>query len=386
MNIMILTRSVMLIGCLVAAGPAAAVIDCRTPEGQLALMAARVVVGNPQSPANLPISSTSLPFRATSELFRVAQDETTNSGCSKFVQPWIWVSKSSDSLSILPTIASRATSDTWSVKNTLATKMPFSRSGNVLTLSGSFSRGSFFPAGSTMYYRIGKQIVKEGAVDPYVFSPVFSFVVPAPPVVKPLPNLIPQPTLSMNRNRPLFRPAGGSYGAAGESFLAVPSQFCASMSASTAQSSNYQCAVGTCRKLRQDNIPLPPVNYWVRNIGQAAAEDPTDGLFEVSLQRREMVRGVNNQLTTVHTGLNKRVEPGADGPIHTFKTDRTVTLFQFPDDNPGSCFSQCLPDLPGCTLAYQEVEYRVLADGGNASQGSVLESNETDDEGNPMGQ
>ena len=62
-----------------------------------------------------------------------------------------------------------------------------------------------------------------------------------------------------------------------------------------------------------------------------------------------------------------------------------MTVFQFPDDNPGMCFTQCDPNLAGCTPAYQELEYKVQVDGGNSVQGDVLESNEKDDEGSPMG-
>jgi hypothetical protein len=60
-------------------------------------------------------------------------------------------------------------------------------------------------------------------------------------------------------------------------------------------------------------------------------------------------------------------------------------VLQFPDDNPGSCFTQCDPKLAGCTPAYQELEYKVVVDGGNSAAGDIVESNESDDEGNPMG-
>lgn len=109
------------------------------------------------------------------------------------------------------------------------------------------------------------------------------------------------------------------------------------------------------------------------------------GLFGIKLQRREMVNGASKRLTDVSSGVSKRLEPGTNSPQNKFNPGRTVTVHAFPDDNPGSCFARCEPNLPGCTVAYQELEYKVLVDGGNTSQGEVLESNQSDDEGDPMG-
>jgi hypothetical protein len=263
-----------------------------------------------------------------------------------------------------------------------AGQLTIGRSGNVLTFNGAISR--IVPAGTTLYYRFGKQIVKEGAVDPFVFSTTYSFRVPAAPVAPVLPNLVPQPTLSSNTNRALFRPAGGSFGANGESFLRVPDRFCPNILASGTQDGTYPCGTnGTCRKLRM-SVALTPVVYFARNAGQAAA-DSSSGTFQIVLQRSELVNGVPTKLTPVATGISKRVEPGANSPQFTFNPARTVTVYGFPDDNPGACFGRCEPNLPGCTLAYQELEYKVVVDGGNSSQGEVLESNEIDDEGSPMG-
>jgi len=92
-----------------------------------------------------------------------------------------------------------------------------------------------------------------------------------------------------------------------------------------------------------------------------------------------------NILTAGTPGPTHNCNINTDSPPFSYTPGRTVTVFQFPDDNPGSCFTQCEPTLPGCTPAYQELEYKVQVDGGNSAEGDVLESNEKDDEASPMG-
>jgi hypothetical protein len=367
---------------LLAAGhfaPSQAAVDCRTAAGQLALMSARVVIGTPENPSVLPPSSTQLPFRAVSELFRVAQDERTNLSCAQFVRAWVYVSKDAPSIDALANIAAGATSDTWTAKNVVAVQMTISRSGNVLNLGGAVGRGGF-TVGQTLHYRIAKQVIKEGAVDPYVFSSRFTFVVPAPPVVVALPNLVPRPTSSSNQNRALFAPTGASFGVGSESFLRVPDRFCANILTAGTAGASYACGLNQqCRRFSM-SVALGPVSYFSRNAGAAPA-----GLFSISLLRKEMVNGVPTNLVPVSSHGVKSLAVNTDSAPFSFNPGRTVTVHQFPDDNPGSCFTQCDPKLAGCTPAYQEMQYRVVVDGGNSAQGEVLESNESDDEANPMG-
>lgn len=367
----------LLAGCHTA--PSYAAVDCRTAAGQLALMSARVVVGAPETPAILPPSATHLPFRAVSELFRAAQDEASNTSCVRFVRAWVYVSKDAASLDALPTIASRATSDTWTAPNVLAAQMTISRTGNVLNFTGAVGR-SGVKVGGTLYYRIGKQVIKEGAIDPYVFSSRLSFIVPPPPVVVSLPNLVPRPTSASNTNRALFAPTGASFGTGASSFLRVPDRFCANILTAGTPGPTHNCNINTqCRSLSM-SVALGPVTYFARNSGAAPA-----GLFSISLLRKELVNGVPTNLVHVSSHGVKGLAVNTDSSPFSFNPGRTVTVFQFPDDNPGSCFTQCDPKLPGCTPAYQEMEYKVQVDGGNSAQGDVLESNESDDEGNPMG-
>ena len=382
MRPMMIARSLILLTASLIAQPALSV-DCSTAQGQFALMSARVLVGEPQDPSDLP-PSTSLPFRATSELFLRAQDETSNQNCMRFLKAWLYVSASSSAIDSLSTIAANATSDLWLLpRGVFAVPVTITRSGNVLTFNAVMSRGSI-ATGTLLHYRFAKQIIKEGAVDPYVWSSRFGFKVPAAPVAPALPNLIPQPTRSSNVNRPRFAVSGSSFGVDGETFLRVPDLFCANILTNGTTRGTYRCGTsGTCRKMSM-SVALPPVVYFARNIGQAAA-DTSSGLFEVKLQRSEMVNGVSNKLTTVSSGLSKRVEPGANSPQFSFNPGRSVTVYAFPDDNPGSCFDRCDPNQGGCVVPYQELEYKVLVDGGNATQGEVLESNEADDEGDPMG-
>jgi hypothetical protein len=356
-------------------------IDCRTAEGQLALMAARVVVGTPLNPSTLPLSSTRLPFSATSELFRVAADETSNTSCVQFLRARVYLSKDAAALDALNSIASSATSDTWTAPNVVVGTMTIRRSGNVLTLDGGIDRSAIsVKTGATLYFRIGKQIIKEGGIDPYVFSSRFSFALPAPPAVAALPNLVARPTSTSNQNRALFKPTGASFGVGAESFLRVPDRFCANILTAGTPGASYTCGTNQqCRRLSM-SITLGPVNYFSRNIGAAPA-----GQFQIDLQRREMVNGVSTNLVTVSSHGVKSLAVNTDSAPFSFNPNRTATVLQFPDDNPGSCFVQCDPKLAGCTPAYQELEYKVRVDGGNSATGDVTESNEGDDEGNPMG-
>ena len=323
--------------------------------------------------------ATQLPFRAVSELFRVAQDETSNVSCAQFVRAWVYVSKDAASIDAVSRIAAAATSDTWTAPNVVAARMTIGRTGNVLNLSGAASR-SGFTVGQTLYYRIGKQIIKEGGVDPYVFSSRLSFVVPAPPVVTALPNLVPRPTLLSNTNRALFAPTGASFGTGTRSFLRVPDRFCANILTAGTPGPTHNCNINTqCRSLSMQ-VALGPVSYFSRNTGAAPAE-----FFQVTLLRKELVNGVPTNLVPVSSHGVKNLAVNTDSPPFSYNPGRTVTVFQFPDDNPGSCFTQCDPALAGCTPAYQELEYKVQVDGGNSAQGDVLESNESDDEANPMG-
>ena len=243
-----------------------------------------------------------------SELFRVAQDETSNTSCVQFVRAWVYVSKDAASIDAVSRIAAAATSDTWTAPNVTAVRMTISRTGNVLNFSGAMSR-SGTTVGQTQYFRIAKQVIKEGAVDPYVFSSRLSFVVPPPPVVQALPNLVPRPTLTSNQNRALFAPTGASFGTGTRSFLRVPDRFCANILTAGTPGPTHNCNINTqCRSLSM-SVALSPVSYFSRNTGAAPAE-----FFQVSLLRKELVNGVPTNLVPVSSHGVKNLAVNTDSP------------------------------------------------------------------------
>ena len=115
--------------------------DCNTAAGVLALMVARVVVGTPSDPATLPPAS-NLPFRITSELFKVAQNETSNSTCYPKVTYKLYTTTTSTALDNLPSLAS-ANANFVPATNILVSTMTKTRSGNVITAAGSRTRTNY---------------------------------------------------------------------------------------------------------------------------------------------------------------------------------------------------------------------------------------------------
>lgn len=357
--------------------------NCNTANGVLALMVAKVVVGTPRTPATEPPSAT-LPFIITSELFKVPQNESSNSTCFQSVTFQIYTASSSSALSSLPNLATSNPSFTLpsGVSRSTMTK---TRVGNVITATVNLSRTGV-TAGSTRFFRIAKRITNCSScsgVDPTVFSSTFSFVVPAapaPPVVAKLPDLLPRPTANSNVNRPLFRPAGGSFGANNITYLQIPNEFCQGLPAGT-QVSTFPCGTNTCRELRH-SVPLGPVIYAARNSGDTAS-----GAFTVTLHRKDKV-GSNSSstLTQVASSNVAGLAVNAQSANFSFNPNRTVEIHTFPEANPGLCFVRCDPNQGGCVVPYQEEEYKVKVDGGNnvLNNGAVREKSESNNEGNPM--
>jgi hypothetical protein len=152
---------------------------CNTPTGQLSLMLAPVSI-NPVVSPSADNKTYTLAF--TSNLFKIAQPEATNLSCQNSATLFFYHAASSAELSNLDQLAANDNAEVFVASAGVNSKdVTFTRSGNTLSCSVSLPR-SLLPAG-TRFYRIGKRISKEGAFDPYVFSPVFSFnVVNNPPV------------------------------------------------------------------------------------------------------------------------------------------------------------------------------------------------------------
>ncbi|MBK9401569.1 MAG: hypothetical protein IPN36_12150 [Bacteroidetes bacterium] len=368
--------------------------DCNTAAGVLALMVAKVVVGTPSDPATLPAAS-NLPFSITSELFKVAQNESSNSTCYPKVTYKLYTSTSSTALDNLPSLAS-ANANFVPATNILVSTMTKTRSGNVITATGSRTRTNYptfksgkggIPVRNTVYYRIAKRITNCSSCsgqDPYVFSPEYSFLVPNEPAVVVVPkksDLLPRPTANSNVNRPLFKNTGASHGANNETFLRLPNEFCQGLGTGT-QVATYNCGLNlTCKELKH-SVPLGPVVYAARNGG-----DTTSGTFTVTLHRKDKVgSNATSVLTQVASSQVPALAVNAQSANFSFNPNKTVDIYTFPDDNPGSCFVRCDPNQGGCVVPYQEEEYMVKVDGGNNvfNGGTVQEKSETNNEGNPM--
>jgi hypothetical protein len=152
--------------------------DCNTASGILALMAAKVVVSTTTTPATVP-ATTNLPFSFTSELFRVAQNETTNSSCFNSVSFQIYTATTSAALSNLSNLAANDPNFALPA-GVRKTTMSKTRSGNVITVTGNVVKTGF-NGGSTVFYRLAKRIFNCSSCsgqDPTVFSSTASAVVP----------------------------------------------------------------------------------------------------------------------------------------------------------------------------------------------------------------
>lgn len=171
--------------------------DCSTPAGQLALMVAKVVVGDPVDVDTTHSSSLTITF--ASELFKIPQNATSNSSCDALVSLAIYSSTTSSKLSGLPNLA--ATNDSFIIPlGVVKTACSKTRSGNTLNCGATLARTSGVVQGATVFYRVGKRITKEGDIDPYVWSSTFSFVVTAPPNQPPTANAGADKTITLPTN------------------------------------------------------------------------------------------------------------------------------------------------------------------------------------------
>ncbi|HEX2736489.1 MAG TPA: hypothetical protein VHM70_33030 [Polyangiaceae bacterium] len=368
--------------------------NCNTPAGVLALMLAKVVVGTPQDPSTLPAAS-NLPFRISSELFQVAQNNSSATSCASKLTFEIYASTSSTALNDLPTLAA-ANADFVPASSISRTAMAKTRSGNDLTASTALSRTTYPTTvlhlkgqrrvRNQVFYRIGKRIRNCDSCigqDPYVFSKVFSFLVPdappPPPPPEPKADLVPFPSSHSNVNRPLFQPSGGSFSANLDTFLALPSNFCQGLGDGT-QVTTYPCSTGTCNE-RKHALALGPVTFAAKNTGNAAS-----GAFSITLSRKESVSGVTGLSIQVASADVTALAAGAQSANFSFNPNKTVDVYTFPEDNPTSCFVKCDRNQAGCILDYEEEGYSIKVDGGNnaVNGGAVQERSETNNEGDPM--
>ena len=110
----------------------------------------------------------------------------------------------------LPTFRNLSTHPNWATPADVKVSSPsfFIRtngSTNIYSSTTSFGRGSL-SQGDTVFYRWGKEIIRSDAINPWVWSEVSSFVVPAPLPPRPPRPPRPPPT-STSANTPNLLPA-----------------------------------------------------------------------------------------------------------------------------------------------------------------------------------
>lgn len=148
-------------------------LDCSTAQGQLALMWAKVVVGNPVDSDDIP--SLTLPVIFASELFKVPQDTASNNNCNTRVSLAVYSSITQSSLSSLPNLAT-TNADFTLPQGVRKRNCVKTTSGNTLLCNATLSKAGL-SAGTKVFYRVAKRIKKDDGVDPTVWSKIYSFVV-----------------------------------------------------------------------------------------------------------------------------------------------------------------------------------------------------------------
>ncbi|HRH68441.1 MAG TPA: hypothetical protein PLB89_02935 [Flavobacteriales bacterium] len=153
---------------------------CGTAEGQLSMMLAKVVVATPAAPT--VDANRRHAFSFSTELFKVAQPEATNTSCASAITLDLYSAPTSAALSALQnTAANDGVEALATPQGVVKRSVSMTRTANTFNCTVSILRGSM-PAG-TNYYRIAKRITKADGEDPYVFSTTYSFnVVNQPPV------------------------------------------------------------------------------------------------------------------------------------------------------------------------------------------------------------
>ncbi len=147
---------------------------CGTPEGQLSMMLANVVIGTPAAPT---VSATNAQtFTFTSDLFKVAQSAATNTSCENAVTIEVFVATTAAALGNLDNLAANDGTDAFATPVGLTRKsITKTRSGNTFTCQFTVLRSDLTTGAH--FYRVSKRIAKEGGEDPFVFSPSFTFTV-----------------------------------------------------------------------------------------------------------------------------------------------------------------------------------------------------------------
>jgi hypothetical protein len=297
---------------------------CNTVEGIVNMMAAPVVSGTPSTSYNSGTAITNFSF--TSKLFNTTQTANSYRLCEANVALTIFVAPSSNDLSGLESQAANDNMEIISIPSTSPIRIrtpSVSRTGNDLSCFFSISRSSF--SGSTIYYRIGKRITKEGEQDPYVFSTTYSYTFPSSTGTSTTgttgttatPDLIP-----VGISRPLYLNMGANLGDGTYTYFKLDEMFCTSLPTLTAYTQDGSLPSTTFastadKRIMRLNYPLPAMNINFKNNGTAAA-----GAFQVQVLKP-------NSSTVLFSANVASLAAGASSSI-SYNTRGTAVVYRFP--------------------------------------------------------
>jgi hypothetical protein len=210
-------------------------------------------------------------------------------------------------------------------------------------------------------------------------------IAPLPVLVEALkrPNLTAAPRHTGHENRSLFEASGGFWGYAmydshGSyqtfTFVGIPNEFCGDIETNPqAVVKYYPPYDGAAANHRQFSmtVALGPIRYSARNGPDKASPGFAVELFQ------------DGYAVDQHAVASLGV--GQETNEFSYDPQRNVTVFRFPDDNYNLCFQLYHSNVPGAVIEPEEEPYKVKVDGGNHSSASVvLESNEGDNERDPL--
>lgn len=205
------------------------------------------------------------------------------------------------------------------------------------------------------------------------------------------PDLQPRPRSSDAENRVLFQKSGGTVIAGTENRQQVPASICNALTlGSPVATRTFPYNTGpvncgqNCREL-QYAVTLPPVIYKATNTGHSNA-----GAFNVTLHRQLSINGQDGPMVEVASKQVTGLNAGATSSVFSYQPPELVNIFTYPDSYSAASDVKkyCTTDRTSSgSIKFAEKAYVVKVDGGNsANSGQVIESNESNNEVDPMRQ
>ena len=331
-------------------------IDCNKPEGVLALMMAGAIENGTSHCGNG--AGTALSCGALSKLFLVDQG-ALNNACAQKVHMHLFTAPAANALADLPNRFAQAN---WTlpvnVKDTPASLTITVGSTDVYSTATTFARG-LLTQGDSVFYRWGKEIKRAHAVNPWVFSEVLTFVVPAAPVQVPrhppgstsqtCPNLLPALSTPVVATRPI----GAVIPTPGGGMSRIADAFCSGLPPSTPAAVN-----------------VPNLTWGVSGVNIAAVNQTFDvQLLDATKNQVLDTLTLQNGFPANTPLVQKNNFPGRPTAINvilnpTFQTGAGNQTFV-------GCFTQ-----PGSTQALDPTVFLIKVDPDNR----ITECNEDDND------